>query len=61
MNGFRVRSKEVEEKIPVQTEIYFVVDCPSLHLVPSAFLVPRKHQVSEVRRRVARARAGTTH
>jgi len=50
MNGIRVRSREAEEKIPVQADVYFVVDCPSLHLVPSAYLVPRKHQISEVRR-----------
>ena len=48
MNGFRLRSREAEEKIPVQSEIYFVVDCPSLHLIPSTYLVPRKHQISEV-------------
>lgn len=43
--------KESEEKIPVYHsahEIYFVVDCPSLHIVQLDRLGPRRDSTSSV-------------
>lgn len=39
----------MEEKILVEQEFYFVVDCPSLHIISASHLDPRRRQLAEVR------------
>ncbi len=49
MRSFQGRTREVEEKIAVamEAERYFIVDCPSMHLIPAAYLDTRRTQMSE--------------
>ncbi|KAH8892811.1 hypothetical protein GQ53DRAFT_822325 [Thozetella sp. PMI_491] len=47
MESFAERLKAMEEKIPVEEEIYFVVNCPSLHLIPGGFLDPGRHYLAD--------------
>ncbi len=48
-NGVKVREREVEEKIVVEPDFYFVVDCPSLHIIPAAQLDSTRRPLTEVR------------
>ncbi|KAK3941892.1 hypothetical protein QBC46DRAFT_310306 [Diplogelasinospora grovesii] len=47
MSSFSARLKDLEEKIPVVTEYYFVVDCPSLHIIPGSYIDPRRSPIEE--------------
>jgi hypothetical protein len=51
MPGVRNRwkdQKDHEGLIPAETETYFVVDCPSLHIIPAMFIARRRQCETDV-------------
>jgi hypothetical protein len=44
----RTPMKDHEGLIPLQSEFYFVVDCPSLHIVSGNIIGPRRQAETDV-------------
>lgn len=48
VSTLRTPTKDSEGLIPLQSELYFVVDCPSLHIVGGDIIGPRRQAATDV-------------